>query len=558
MPQEHRSVVNEEDFDDPNFLRRDNQRTKDITMSPYDHEKMFDALKLTESTSHGKDESPLGRPSDSPLEHKYYIPTPFQSRDADVDAVPSRQTSTIRDEGLAAYHDALADAANKAAADGRFSRQTSTATSSSQYSERSRHAPLSVVTDGAAVTRQTSHPRHQVGGSRGHDTYSGFDFGFEDPRMQATKSTSPPPSVTFPTSAFSPVAEGIYDDDYDSDDAIISEANADALASDDEGFYGQEFGFYARSRSGSEEGEAVNGGFFGAPGIDMIERKWSVREPNLTPITERSEFSTRSSFIGSSFSPIGPQMTHNPAFAGQLARMSPMALAQMHEEDISLETFMKMRTHAFGGSDSQGNASTPRSGSMSSLSSHSVAHGHSSSGSQLGPFGGPRVGGTAMVFQYSNDSNRSSAHGSHSRNHSRSHSASIQGSQSLPGSGDVSAYRTASPVLESPYEPREAMSNSPSGTSLTGPDLDTTPRKATMDGGSPLYVQTPPTVQKSSLMSRPGRRHSRNLSGGADSVTYKKEQDEAGNERWILERRRTSEAGVWEVVGREVVEGGCI
>jgi hypothetical protein len=51
--------------------------------------------------------------------------------------------------------------------------------------------------------------------------------------------------------------------------------------------------------------------------------------------------------------------------------------------------------------------------------------------------------------------------------------------------------------------------------------------------------------------------HSRKTST-ADSVTYVKEHDETGGDRWILERRRTAESGELELVGREIVEGGRI
>jgi hypothetical protein len=56
--------------------------------------------------------------------------------------------------------------------------------------------------------------------------------------------------------------------------------------------------------------------------------------------------------------------------------------------------------------------------------------------------------------------------------------------------------------------------------------------------------------------------HSRNHSG-ADSVAYVREtvspgEESSGPPRWVLERRRTSEMGVDQIVGREVVKGGWI
>lgn len=50
--------------------------------------------------------------------------------------------------------------------------------------------------------------------------------------------------------------------------------------------------------------------------------------------------------------------------------------------------------------------------------------------------------------------------------------------------------------------------------------------------------------------------HSRN-SSGAESVAYIHENDAEGS-RWVLERRRTTEHGHVEVLGREIIEGGRI
>ena len=38
-------------------------------------------------------------------------------------------------------------------------------------------------------------------------------------------------------------------------------------------------------------------------------------------------------------------------------------------------------------------------------------------------------------------------------------------------------------------------------------------------------------------------------------MAYVREHDEAGEGRWVLERRRTAESGELELVGREIVEG---
>ena len=85
-----------------------------------------------------------------------------------------------------------------------------------------------------------------------------------------------------------------------------------------------------------------------------------------------------------------------------------------------------------------------------------------------------------------------------------------------------------------------------SSPNLSNYDPDTTPKKATTEASETQTVSP-----------RLAQGHSRTNSG-ADSVTYVREQDPGGPQRWVLERRRTSESGLLELVGREVVEGGRI
>ncbi|KAK6503908.1 hypothetical protein TWF506_002133 [Arthrobotrys conoides] len=72
------------------------------------------------------------------------------------------------------------------------------------------------------------------------------------------------------------------------EDDMIAEANRDALASDSDGWYGQEFDFYPSSSTNSTYSA---GGFFG---IDLPKPGF-IRNPSLTPISERSEGSLRNS-----------------------------------------------------------------------------------------------------------------------------------------------------------------------------------------------------------------------------------------------------------------------
>jgi hypothetical protein len=58
------------------------------------------------------------------------------------------------------------------------------------------------------------------------------------------------------------------------------------------------------------------------------------------------------------------------------------------------------------------------------------------------------------------------------------------------------------------------------------------------------------TVTKPASSSVKGHRYK----GSADSVSYMKEED-SGETRWVIERRRTGETGEVELLEREVVEG---
>ncbi|KAK4121897.1 hypothetical protein N657DRAFT_647382 [Parathielavia appendiculata] len=175
-------------------------------------------------------------------------------------------------------------------------------------------------------------------------------------------------------------------DDFDFDDeAIIAEANASALANDCDGFYGQEFGFYSapvphhhphpiQSFASSPGGgvltsenlfQYANGGYFGpASAAGLLNRSMSgraaVREPNLTPITERSEYSNRNSVMSFTLPPaIGGSDTggRNSSLSMAAASASP-GLAQLallpHDSDewesMSLAGLMKLRSKAWGGS----------------------------------------------------------------------------------------------------------------------------------------------------------------------------------------------------------------
>ena len=218
----------------------------------------------------------------------------------------------LTEQNLEVLHNALAFAASEAATQSRFGRTAST-------SERSQ---------AQECLSQTSHTSESQPG-----------LVSDDSRL----------SQIADAMAFDDVFDDhIYDDDAYFDDPIVAAANAEALENDDEGFYGQEFGFYANAH-GSNTGEMTNGGYFGPRGVEGITRSFSsggkFQEPSLTPITERSEWSTRNSVIS-----VKANGTHsNPSLASPgLAQLVDMGNL---DDEMTLSALMKLRRGAWGGSN---------------------------------------------------------------------------------------------------------------------------------------------------------------------------------------------------------------
>ena len=416
-----------------------------------------------EGRLHPVQESPPRQ--DMPLENELPSAQPLRIPPIDVSQLKSRnsvidppdisrpafsQTAGLTQDNLLAYHDALAFAANQAALNGQFARRLSDLDSS----------PGTIP---------------------------------DDSRMNGGMDGLPSGNVLNETDDFD------YDDAL-ADDPIIAAANAEALENDDDGFYGQEFGFFARAVD-SGEAQYANGGYFGPRGVEGLGRSRSGRanfqEPSLTPITERSEWSNRNSAISLPMHGYPSQAMSTPG----LAQLTDM----MHldgGDDMSLSALMKLRRGAWGGSNA-------------SLQS-------SSSGSPL-TFLPPNI--PAATSRQSN--NASPIDG---RNSFAASSYSLSSSQNI-GSDDSEP---------SPSSPTITLATAPEGLIMTAPFMQA--------------ERSHSPVKRSAMPPMKGG-HSRN-SSGAESVSYVKEMSEDGG-RWVLEKRRTVEGQV-EILGREVVEGGRI
>ncbi|KAK3343496.1 hypothetical protein B0T25DRAFT_625348 [Lasiosphaeria hispida] len=298
--------------------------------------------------------------------------------------LPAVQSNVIPGQDLA-YQAALAEAAQKAAASGKFRRGSSppplpaelTITSPTDSAESQKYSDL----DGALEN-------------------------YEDDPFAATM------------------------DDFDFDDeAIIAEANASALASDADGFYGQEFGFYSAplqqsqphhshhsstSSAASPAGpnaplsaenlfQYANGGYFGPAGQGLARTtsgRVVSREPNLTPITERSEYSNRNSIMSLA---LPPPLGSGDGRSSSAAGMSSPGLAQLAmlssddaDVNMSLSALMKLRSRAWGGS--QASVGSSREGSPRSERAGLPPNGDGAGGSPSpAPWSAPPIGGGGFM-----------------------------------------------------------------------------------------------------------------------------------------------------------------
>ncbi|KAJ4295438.1 hypothetical protein N0V90_007450 [Kalmusia sp. IMI 367209] len=514
------------------------------------------------------------------------------------------------DRNLNAYHSALADAANRAEAEGRFIRKASvdigrSSSDADDSSSVSNSRPSLIPDDGRFSQETTGFPPDDDGFGMSSSFVDDYDYSEYDSAMD--------------------------------DDLMIAAANSEALANDYEEFYGQEFGFYAAA-----QGEAVNayGGFFGPSGLGRsVSGRNAMREPNLTPITERSEYSTRNSFISVSHFRDGTQSITSPGLAGQsltspalaqLARISPYGWRD--EEDMSLDALMRLRKGAFGSTASlPGSASgSPR--NSSPMGMQFIPRTASPAGNRMREqnedsfesdesaaildsldeseedeqalmdavnavpeeFGDEVLEGEGE-YDERPDSPTLTASDYNSLSSPSSHLQAtsippipqmpLQSPPALPVSSSIgvplpmssAAYPLSPSTIPSqplpeprPFNPPPPLTlhtafhpSQPSSThspSFSSPSATATnssvPRRQSLGLISPISTTSPVTPGGSTHGGwRAG--HSRKGSA-ADSVAYVREHDEAGEGRWVLERRRTAESGELELIGREIVEGGRI
>lgn len=388
------------------------------------------------------------------------------------------------------------------------------------------------------------------------------------------------------------------DDDYDFDDDVIAEANAEALANDADGWYGREFGFYSAPMPAPSHGHGqhgitssspkplsaenlfhyANGGYFGPAGGVMRSPSGRMvsREPNLTPITERSEYSNRNSTM-SFGGPSGASQVQSPGLA-ELALLED-------DPNMSMSAFLRLRSKTFGSSKASLLSSpegSPRSefsptglGVMQQRDDPSSPWGTTSSSSNLGGHHASSHMRKSSTFSLQSISDEDGGSGgSPTMTMSAPLPPPVPSSPSFPpGQPAQPSLGVFTPVLEEDDSVRMAYRDTadsqnqknrqdvPLGGFLPADTLHTTsPTTAVDDGGprpplSPLSPTSPFGFlqQQQHPHKRPGIGHRHK--GSADSISYIMEED-SGETRWVMERRRTAETGEVEFVEREVVRGG--
>ncbi|KAF5027190.1 hypothetical protein F66182_678 [Fusarium sp. NRRL 66182] len=409
---------------------------------------------------------------------------------------------------LAAYQAALAAAAYKAAASGKFQRGSSPPPGDTILSEPS-HSPNT-------PERENSFQQYDYDD---FDDYGDYNKSYEN------------------------MAEFELDDD-----AIIAEANASALANDCDGWYGQEFGFYSAPTNqqhgpGSVEYEYANGGFFGPKGgLDRTTSGRMVsREPNLTPITERSEYSNRNSMM--SFGGM-------PGFGGGTPLQSPglaqLALMGDRGDEMTLSALLRLRSRAWGGS-------------QASLASSQNGSPRSERGDLSSSPWGPSLMSAATLNTRKNSVLSTISH--------ETDNVSVSGSPTIT-SGIPDLTLSPPPIPQLPKLETGVKEDTqiaplnvsrPTSKSYENPISPISDSEESMPPSamvSPLELSNRASLAESASSTKhPGMGHRHKSS--ADSISYTKEED-SGATRWVMERRRTGEYGQIEILEREVLEGGRI
>lgn len=456
---------------------------------------------------------------------------------------------------MAAYQAALAAAAHEAAASGKFQRSASPVPEEEAEDDYGTDELDDTETQESTV--KVSDDVQYAPPADYDDNYEddyGDDFGYEN-----------------------------MDDFELDDDAIIAEANASALANDSDGWYGQEFGFYAGPASqhhasysssvssGGTDYQYSNGGFFGPRGdlARSASGRLISREPNLTPITERSEYSNRNSIMSMGLPPMvgGTPTLQSPGLA-QLAMMSEEG------DEMTLSALLRLRNKAWGGS--QASLSSSRDGSPKSergelpsapWAAATVMGGTASMPS--GPVSG-HVRKNSLLSSEGHDSDMGSLPASPTMTMGsaalgpQAQALALAAFQQQQHQQAQLQQQQQQQQGHNPVRGNSAPSTYPAPRTHHGGKSESAPVSAAPGRSSNEWTTTTtwsPEVGdvpvRAVSLSRHVRGHRRQKSS-TDSISYIMEEEDNGEARWIMERRRTGDDNESELLEREIIPGGRI
>ena len=348
-------------------------------------------------------------------------------------------------------------------------------------------------------------------------------------------------------------------DDYDGlDDSYVTEANGMALANDSDGWYGQEFGFYSAlanahhnnahhntAPSGETEYENALGGVFGPKGMNGLDRSQSgrmiSREPNLTPITERSEYSNRNSIMS-----FGMPALNSGTPMLQTSGLAQLAMMTGGDDDMTLSALLKLRSKAWGGSQISLNSSREGSPRSERGEERNSLWGQNPMGlmaQHTGQLGARRRRSSA--YSDINESEPPSAPGSPT--------LTMDQFTALSPTGLAPDAVRDSMLIASPQpHPHPIQTNILSSLDPNEPPLSAVSGTSSVEWPR-VSGQNSKRASLASQRPRVGHKHK----NSAESISYRQEEEEGGETRWVMERTRTGETGEVEIE-REVVEGGRI
>jgi len=550
---EEHSEFDESVFDTPTKFFYEPQAIDEAVSPPAN----ADTARTREQTSLHEDHAVHSQRSND-VDAQYQLNGRFSGNANNEQVMSSSQSlgfATTHEPGkLDAYHSALASAATQAAVDGKFHRrQPSNGTDASEAGELSYNEAPDWRND-----------------------YYGSDDG-----------TIAPTDWTRPNKMYQ------YDEDDDlEEDPMIAAANAEALAADESGFYGQEFDFYGSANPNSSE--SFNGGFFGSPPADALRRSKSGRDQdaNLTPITERSEFSTRNSYISLSAYGAGMSSVSTPRERETSIPLPSPGLKEiaasigLDDEELTLSQLLKLRKEAFGTGGSGPGSATSSTALTSGRSPLAVRTGlplasQSETGfSPLGDMGeesedeyasstssSPTVTipGKTRLWEYQARPGQSSANnGVMAHGNTRNNPAPV-------GAGSQRKETLSSSTYQTYFPPPSSLQAVPGAISM--PSRSQLSTFALRPPASSASYTKQQSLQQSRHSQQDQPTHSDsvtyvqedipNSEDGSpimdDGASYFAEESGSGNRtRWYLEKRRTMSTGEVVMLGRELVEGGRI